>query len=656
MSVHRSVLSAIFATVSLFFVTTSFASAQSAGSAAENPRQAFESWLETFNDPSVSVVTNGIAYDQGADRLTVSGMTFTFNSQAPDATESTAMVLTLNKVDLNGFETPAEGISFRDAVVEGLQLKSVSATAPAVAVENLVLQQVFLPSVKSFTADRRRPISSQVALLRLLTAASADKVTLAGLRVGDGVSAENVEVSTIALGAAERIELKAASSVFASAGEQGAAGGRIEANSIVVTKVDFDPYLRLFEASAYLEAGAARPWRNLIEKIEVTGLTYEGQGTRVVTDMLALSGLKARQFPQDITELFDKAAVDPAFLASDQNAAADFTAAIRGAFAIDAISVGATSVKTSNAEGEVIVSAASGTVSGLAADRIAAVDLTKLSYTDTIRSLQAEIFRLENINLPTRVAGQAVSERPASVPQVGTVKMAGFQGKVGEAQFAFGQFNLDMAYFLGGTPTNVKLVLDNLKLSVAQIAVPAIRDTLAAFGYQEVDVSLALAGSWQERSSEIAVENAAFTIAGLGKLSASGSLTGITRAGVEDPAARLSQELSAGGLKNFRLLFENETFFQSLVKEIAKENSRTDEEISKALASNMPAIMQNVSPAAIKNKLIFAGVSFVNDPRSLEFVSSSTDVVSWSQILAAFAAPASLPGLLQLDVRANGRQ
>ena len=246
MSIHRSVLSAIFAAVSLFFVTTSFASAQSAGSAAENPRHAFESWLETFNDPSVSVVTNDIAYDQGADRLTVSGLTFTFNSPSPGATESTAMVLTLNKVDLNGFETSAEGISFKDAVVEGLQLKSASATAPAMAVQNLVLQQVFLPSVKSFTADPRRPISSQVALLRLLTAASADKVTLAGLRVGDGVSAENVEISTIALGAAERIELKAASSVVASAGGEGTAGGRIEANSIAVTKVDFDPYLRLF--------------------------------------------------------------------------------------------------------------------------------------------------------------------------------------------------------------------------------------------------------------------------------------------------------------------------------------------------------------------------------------------------------------------------
>lgn len=656
MSVHRSLLSTILAAVSFFFIATSLASAQSAGAAGVNPRQAFETWLETFNDPSVSVVTNDIAYDQGADRLTVSGMTFTFNSQAPDATESTATLLTLSKVDLNGFETSAEGISFKDAVVEGLQLKSASATAPAAAVQNLVLQQVFLPSVKSFTADPRRPISSQVALLRLLTAARAEKVTLAGVRVGEGFSAANAEISKIASGAAERIELKAVSNVVASAGDQGAAEGRIEANSILVTKVDFDPYLRLFEASAYLEAGAARPWRNLIEKIEVAGLTFEGQGSRVVTDTLALSGLKSRQFPQDITELFDRAAIDPGFLANDQDAAADFTAAIRGAFAIDAISVGATSVKTRNAEGEVTVTAATGMVSGLAADRIAAIDVTKLSYTDTIRSLQTETFRLENINLPTRVAGQAVSAQPASVPQVGTVKMAGFQGKVGDAQFAFGQFNLDMAYFLGGTPTNVKMSLNNLKLSVAQIAVPAIRETLATFGYQEVDASLALAGSWQERSSEIAVENVSLTVGGLGKLSASGSLTGVTRTGVENPAVKLPQELSAGGLKNFRLLFENQTFFQSLVKEIAKQNSKTENEISKALASNMPAIMQNVSPAAIKNKLIFAGVSFVNDPRSLEFVSSSTDVVSWNQILAAFSAPASLPGLLELDVRANGRQ
>jgi hypothetical protein len=200
------------------------------------------------------------------------------------------------------------------------------------------------------------------------------------------------------------------------------------------------------------------------------------------------------------------------------------------------------------------------------------------------------------------------------------------------------------------------LSLDNLKLRVVQIAVPGIRDTLAAFGYEEADVSLALSGSWQERSSEIAIDNAALGIAGLGKLSASGSLTGITRAGIEDPAVKLPQELSAGGLKNFRLLVENQTFFQSLVKEIAKQNNRQEDEISKALASNMPAIMQNVSPTTIKNKLIFAGVAFVNDPKSLEFVSSTTDIVPWAEILAAFAAPANLPGLLQLDIRANGRQ
>lgn len=202
----------------------------------------------------------------------------------------------------------------------------------------------------------------------------------------------------------------------------------------------------------------------------------------------------------------------------------------------------------------------------------------------------------------------------------------------------------------------MKMSLDDLKIGADQIAVPAIRDTLTAFGYKDVDLSLALAGSWQERSSEIAVENVALEVAGLGRLSASGSLTGITRAGVEDPATKLSAELAAGGLKNFRLSFQNENFFQSLVKEIAKQNGRTEEEINKALAANMPGVMATVTPASIKNKLVFAGVSFVNDPRSLDFVSSTTDVVLWSELLGALSEPARLPGLLQLDVRANGRQ
>ncbi len=99
---------------------------------------------------------------------------------------------------------------------------------------------------------------------------------------------------------------------------------------------------------------------------------------------------------------------------------------------------------------------------------------------------------------------------------------------MGEAKFGVSQFDLDMSYFVKGTPTKVTMALNNLKMGVGQIAIPGIRDTLTAFGYQDVDVSMELNGSWQERSSEIAVENVALSVAGLGKLSASGSLTGVT--------------------------------------------------------------------------------------------------------------------------------
>ncbi|QEE43363.1 hypothetical protein FVA81_01565 (plasmid) [Rhizobium sp. WL3] len=645
--------------VALVMTWSSAASAQGTASASGGSEAEFNSWLGSLKGEALKVTSTGIVYDAAADRLTINGMKLTFGStvgEAGDASTAAPTILTLDTVQLTGFSTSADGVSFQSANVLGVSLDGASWPSSAITAASLGLENVFLPSLNTFVADPKRPISSQVALLRLLTTAKADTITVAGLNAGQGFSADNVQLSMLARGAMQRVEFTTVASVPQGADAGAAVQRRFAADAVVVSKVDFDPYLRLFEASAYLEAGAARPWRNLVEKAVISGLAYEGDGTRIAADTVTLDAMKARQFPKNITDLFDQAATDPAFLAENQEAATIFATAIRNAFAVDAISVGPSTVTTRNAEGDVKITTTSALVSGLSANSIDAVALEKLGYADTLRTLQAETLRLEGISVPQQIGAELTTAAPAALPQVSVVKLSGFQGKIGEADFAVSQFNLDMSYFLGGTPTNVKMALENLKMGVNQIAVPGIRDTLTAFGYKDIDLSLALAGSWQERSSEIAVENVALAVAGLGRLSASGSMTGVTRAGVENPAAKLAAELAAGGVKNFRLSFQNENFFQSLVKEIAKQNGRTEEEINKALAANMPGIMAAVTPAAIKNKLIFAGVSFVNNPLSLDFVSSTTDVVLWGDLLGALSEPARLPGLLQLDVRANGRQ
>lgn len=659
MSRSRSLLSAFFALVAILVTWGSVSNAQDPISAKGNSEAEFARWVSSLQGGALAVTSTGLAYDAALDRLTIDGLTLTFRAPAAGAegsSDATSTTLSLRNVQLTGFVTTTDGVFFRSATAEDVALNGSSWVSSAIAATSVELQNVFLPTLKAFIADPKRPISSQVALLRLLSTTRADAIRISDVSAGQGFSAKDMVLSTIARGAVEHIEFKSVVSIQQSGAADPAGQREFSANAVSVSKVDFDPYLRLFEASAYLEAGAARPWRNLIEKIVVSGLVFQGGGMRIASDTVSLDGMKARQFPENITDLFDQAAIDPAFLAGNQEAGQKFATAIRNAFAVDAVSVGSSTVTTKNSEGEVKITAASGLISGLAADRIDAVALEKLDYTDSLRSLQTAAVRLEGVVVPQQMGGSSQSAPSPMVPQVSLVSLSGFQGRIGEAEFALGQFNLDLSYFLSGIPTNLKMSLDNLKLGVNQIADPGIRDTLTAFGYQTVDLSIALAGSWQERSSEIAVENLSLAVAGLGKLSASGSLTGVTRAGIEDPATTLSSEIAAGGLKNFRLSFENEKFFQSFVMELAKQNNRSEDEIRKALAANMPAIMAAVTPVAIKNKLIFAGVAFVNEPTRLDFVSSTVDVVPWKDILAAFSSPAQLPGLLQLDVRANGRQ
>jgi hypothetical protein len=656
MAYCRSLLSGFLALAALSSISVSSADAQDKTTPGGSDVE-FTSWLSALKSDGVDVTNTGISYDAAADRLTVKGMKLTFGAATGNAeggVPSSPATLTLDSLELAGFSTSADGIAFKSAAVQGVSLDGASWAGAAMTASRLGLQDVFLPSLKAFVADPKRPISSQVTLLRLLSTARAAVVTVEDFKTGEGVSIGAVQVSSIAGGAAERVELTGAVSLQAS--EDGNAAGqvRLAAGSVVVSKVDLDPYLRLFEEDAYLEAGAARPWRNLIEKVVVNGFEFEGGGTKFTSDAVTLDAMKVRQFPEDITDLFDQAAVDRAFLSANPDAAAKFTTTIRNAFAVDAVAVGPSKILTKNEGGAVEVTAASARISGLSANRIEAIALEKLGYVDSVRSLNADTLQLGGINVPQRMGSTSEASATSPIPQVSVVKLAGFEGTVGDAKFGISQFDLDMSYFVKGTPTKVTMALSNLKMGVGQIAIPGIRDTLTAFGYQDVDLSMELNGSWQERSSEIAVENVALSVAGLGKLSASGSLTGVTRAGIEDPAARLSSEISAGGLKNFRLSFENEAFFQKFVAEVAKQNGRTVDEIKKALAANMPAIMASVFPAAIKNKLIFAGVSFVNDPRSLDFVAGTADVVAWKDIVAALPTPALLPGLLQLDVRANG--
>ena len=142
----------------------------------------------------------------------------------------------------------------------------------------------------------------------------------------------------------------------------------------------------------------------------------------------------------------------------------------------------------------------------------------------------------------------------------------------------------------------------------------------------------------------------------MGTIQLSGSLKGITRASFQDPQNKLPQEVASGGIQNLRLSFTNDTLFERFMKEAARQNNKSEEELKRILSTNMSAIMSQIEQPAVRNKFTLAAVSFINNPKVLDILTTTSDVTPIQSIVDVLAQPYRLPGLLKLDASANGRR
>jgi hypothetical protein len=142
----------------------------------------------------------------------------------------------------------------------------------------------------------------------------------------------------------------------------------------------------------------------------------------------------------------------------------------------------------------------------------------------------------------------------------------------------------------------------------------------------------------------------------MGTLSVSGTIAGISRQSFLDPYSVFPTELSAAGLQNFRIAFSNASLYDRAISFLAKENDMSVDQIKKALSVSMPNILGEIKNPVIRNKFIFAFVSFVNNPSILDLSTSTGDVVPLMEVVEGVADPSRLPGLLKLDASANERK
>lgn len=286
---------------------------------------------------------------------------------------------------------------------------------------------------------------------------------------------------------------------------------------------------------------------------------------------------------------------------------------------------------------------------------------SEITVTDLQSRDGASGFVIESVAVNRLRLVEAQARRPSDPPmplvptfQSADVKAMRFVGPGMTAELA--RLHLESSDHIGAVPTRVAGVIENLSIPAEAIGDPQLRSTLADLGVKTVTIGVDLSGAWAESSEEVTVERAQISIGEIGSLALSGSAVGIPRAAFENSAA-FGDHAAGASLRQFRLTFTDGGLTGRWLGRVAEANKQPVDTIRKAITANIPAIFATIADASSRNRIIFAAVGFLNDPKTLELSSTIITPVPFATLLgAAKTAPGNLPGLLKLDAAANRKR
>ncbi|AYD00584.1 hypothetical protein [Neorhizobium sp. NCHU2750] len=622
---------------------------------------AFRTWLASLEKSGAKLGPVQTRYEASTDTLDAEGISLSWPQSAASGGLATSLEFSIRHLSVKSFRSNNGGISFEAVTAQDVVIAPAGAVQGQVHIGELLLGGGQLPSLAGFVADPTKPFTTQVRLVRLLTSAKVANASAKKLELPSGVQIASTSLDAFAAGKAKLLKIEGL--VFARAPSEASPGqsGKLAVESVAVADIDFDPYLRLFEPSAYLDNGSARPWANMIGSITLAGLKAESGPFSTSIRQANAGPVKVKQFDEDLSGIFNRAASDPQYLSANPLNAAKIASAIRNAFAIDTVSTEDVTISGQNQSGAITAHLAQAAIQNLTADSIKKMTAGDLAIKDPTGEFKLSSVDLGDINLVPVTPDDGKTARTAGVttaivPAIGSIKADGLSLKLQDTAASLDSLDVSMAYFIGATPTNVQLKLGHLKFETAQISNPPLKQALTDLGYPTVDLSVNLSGNWDDTSGSVLLDDLTIAGADMGTLSLSGAFSGISRGGLQAPATVLPTELAKAGIKNFRLTFENASLFDRYVAKVAQANGRSVDDIKKTLSANIPNIFAGINPAGLRNKFIFAAIGFLNAPQMLILGAAPENTVSFQEVAAAMQTPSNLPALLNIDVSANNRR
>lgn len=182
---------------------------------------------------------------------------------------------------------------------------------------------------------------------------------------------------------------------------------------------------------------------------------------------------------------------------------------------------------------------------------------------------------------------------------------------------------------------------------------------LTALGYTSIGLDVALAGTWDDRTGRLDVQQS-ISATDMGALRTAFVLGGLTpdviakmRNASEDQAKQM--ELLQGLMvEKASIRWEDASLTGRVLTKQAKDQAVDVPTYTKQLKLMMPMLLSMVGNKEFEGKVAKAGGAFLDAPKSLTVSVTPTQPLPVSQIMgAAMMAPQSLPTVLGADVRAN---
>lgn len=183
---------------------------------------------------------------------------------------------------------------------------------------------------------------------------------------------------------------------------------------------------------------------------------------------------------------------------------------------------------------------------------------------------------------------------------------------------------------------------------------------MKALGYAELSMDLSGKGRWEAATGRAVVEGLTVGVADLGTLTLDAAMDGLTRSalagfqGSGGDMAQLLPLLQAVTLSGITLRYVDAGLTPRLVADAAKRASVPPEALVQGLVATIPDALAILGSPAFTEKVAAAAETFLNSPGTLLVRATPAEPVSMAQVVgAALMSPASLPGLLNLDVSAE---